>query len=582
MSNSAIKMNNVLILDSDTLPALAITRSLGRQGITVTTASHQDKPISSFSKFSSNTCQYPHPLNQTKDFLRWVEEQLLLEKYQLIIPATERTLVSISRHFSGSRYEHLIAIPPLEALEQVLDKAKTTELANECDVPLPDCWDIESTSDIERHKHEFTYPMVIKPGRSISDTRQRVSLTVSYAHSIEELLKICSEQLQHTHLVLQRYFSGIGVGIELIASKGEILYAFQHQRLHEMPLSGGGSSYRKSVEIDPELLEASRHLIRALNWHGIAMVELKKDPASGKFILIEINGRFWGSLPLAVAAGANFPFMLFQLYTTGNITTNEPYRREVSCRKLSSDLRWLEAVIRKDADQRLVSIPTVGSALKDLLPIFSSKHYFDAQSLTDLKPGLIDLKLTICSYLERFFGQRQEKKYRNTIITNSHYTQIKAQTIHSKKILFLCYGNINRSAVAHALADAAMKESGQYEFKSAGFHLHGNRPADPQMKKIAQANHVDMNSFLSSVITTELTDWADLIFVMESSHITKLKEFSSASAEKAFLLGGLYQKGKAIEIDDPYNKPFPVYQGIYEKVRRCISNLATLDSPTNV
>ena len=79
-------------------------------------------------------------------------------------------------------------------------------------------------------------------------------------------------------VILQEYFTGAGVGIELIARHGEIFYAFQHRRLHEVPLSGGGSSLRKSQAVSPALLDASSKLISALQWKGVAMVELSCCP----------------------------------------------------------------------------------------------------------------------------------------------------------------------------------------------------------------------------------------------------------------------------------------------------------------
>ena len=54
--------------------------------------------------------------------------------------------------------------------------------------------------------------------------------------------------------------------------------------------------------------------MRALRYTGVAMVEFKVNAKTGEFVLIEINGRFWGSLPLAVAAGANFPLWLYQMW----------------------------------------------------------------------------------------------------------------------------------------------------------------------------------------------------------------------------------------------------------------------------
>jgi len=566
----------ILILDGDTLPTLSIVRSLGSKGVDVATASHLDKPICSYSRYNQSSLLCPHPLEASDEFLCWIEQILADNYYDLVIPVTERTLIPIARKFSNTPQAKKITMAKLDALETVLDKAKTSILAIQCGVPIPNSWDISNSSDLDKFGHEFTYPIVIKPGRSISDQANRLPMTVCYAHNQEELHKISKELLNHTHLVLQQYFTGIGVGIELIADHGEVSYAFQHQRLHEMPLTGGGSSYRKSVDIDKDLLDASKKLIKELDWHGVAMVEFKKNPETGKFILIEINGRFWGSLPLAVAAGADFPHMLYQLYATGAIGEHEPYRREIHCRKLSSDVRWLEAVLRKDADARLVTIPSVQSGIKDLLHIFLLKHYFDAQSLKDLKPGLVDLKQIISSYTERLFGQFREKKLQRETLKKNELTKIAPPLKQSKRILFLCYGNINRSAIAHIIANQIMDDLKDLEFKSAGFHLQGGREADHRMSAIAEANGLQTKGFRSTVLDEELIEWADIIFVMECKQIFQLEEQYEKAKGKTFLLGGLFQENNAIEIGDPYNQPTPVYEDAFQKVNYCVSTMKQL------
>lgn len=562
-----------LILDGDTLPALSIVRSLGSKGVNVATASHLENPICDYSRYNQSSLTYPHPLEASDEFLDWIEQIIKDDHYDLVIPVTERTLIPIARKFHNTPYAKKITMAKLDALETVLDKAKTSLLAKQCGVPIPTSWDIINSADLNSFEQEFTYPLVIKPGRSISDQTNRVPMTVCYAHTQEELHKISNELLNHTHLVLQQYFTGIGVGIELIAEQGKITYAFQHQRLHEMPLSGGGSSYRKSVDIDSDLLKASKKLIKALNWHGVAMVEFKKKPETGEFILIEINGRFWGSLPLAVAAGADFPHMLYQLYTMDRVIEHEPYRREIYCRKLSSDVQWLEAVIRKDADTRLVTIPSLQSGLKDLLHIFLPKHYFDAQSLKDLKPGLVDLKQIISSYAKRFFEQLRDKKKHRLTLQQSQQNKIEQQLKNSKKILFLCYGNINRSAIAHIIANHIMSDLKNLEFKSAGFHFESGRPADHRMSEIAETNSLQTKNFRSTVLDENLVEWADIIFVMECKHIYQLEEQYGHAHGKTFLLGGLFQDNKAIEIGDPYNKVLTVYQDAFQKVNRCITTM---------
>ena len=127
-------------------------------------------------------------------------------------------------------------------------------------------------------------------------------------------------------------------------------YAFQHRRLHEVPLTGGGSSLRVSEAVEPELLDASKQLLGTIGWHGVAMVEFKWQPASRTYNLMEINGRFWGSLPLATAAGANFPAMLAELHLRGKVTDRDAYRNGVYCRNLARDVYWHELVLRSRGD----------------------------------------------------------------------------------------------------------------------------------------------------------------------------------------------------------------------------------------
>ena len=43
------------------------------------------------------------------------------------------------------------------------------------------------------------------------------------------------------------------------------------------------------------------------------MVEFKRDSRNGRYVLMEINPKFWGSLDLAIAAGVDFPWLAAQM-----------------------------------------------------------------------------------------------------------------------------------------------------------------------------------------------------------------------------------------------------------------------------
>src|SRR5690606_14488164 len=120
----------------------------------------------------------------------------------------------------------------------------------------------------------------------------------------------------------------------------------------------GGSSYRRSVELDPEMLDAARRLIRTLNYTGVAMVEFKLNRQTGKWVFIEINGRFWGSLPLAISAGVDFPAYLYRMMTEGLTKFPTHYNIGIHSRSLVDDYHWFAANLRANhADPTQVTVP---------------------------------------------------------------------------------------------------------------------------------------------------------------------------------------------------------------------------------
>ena len=57
-------------------------------------------------------------------------------------------------------------------------------------------------------------------------------------------------------------------------------------------------------------------MLKALKWQGVAMTEFRLR-SDGKLYFMELNPRFWGTLPLAVASGLDFPRLLVKYYNSG-------------------------------------------------------------------------------------------------------------------------------------------------------------------------------------------------------------------------------------------------------------------------
>ena len=120
--------------------------------------------------------------------------------------------------------------------------------------------------------------------------------------------------------MVQRIIKGQGIGFFSLYQNGERKRTFYHKRILEKPPSGGVSVLCESTAEDLEIKEHASKILNVLQWHGVAMVEFKKDYKTGIPYLMEINARFWGSLQLAISSGVDFPFETFNMICGKNLS----------------------------------------------------------------------------------------------------------------------------------------------------------------------------------------------------------------------------------------------------------------------
>lgn len=576
MTNKSNKCD-VLVLDGDMVPALCVARSLRQHGLTVDVASHLEKPIASYSRCVRTTMVCPNPMEDEAKFITWLRDTLAENNYSLVVPVTERTVVPLSRA-DRAIFSAQLAMADNDSLNLALDKRQTVDLALRLGVSVPRSVAIANDAELDSALDKFVFPTVVKPSRSVGTRASTMQqLGIDYAFNNNELLAKAKHALKYGEVLLQEYCHGYGVGIELIADRGQIKYAFQHRRLHEVPLTGGGSSLRKSVPIQPELLAASAALIKAMNWHGVAMVEFKWNPARNEYRLMEVNGRLWGSLPLAVAAGANFPVMLYDLFVNNRIAPEPPpARTNILCRKLSSDVSWYEAVLRRDAPPALVTFPTRKELFKDLLSILSPRHFFDVQQIADPLPGLVDIWTMVGKYTERFSRLMADRKIARHQVNAWRRGRVTAKLGSAKNILFVCYGNINRSALAERYLSIHCTNK-TVTIRSAGFHREAGRPADPVMIEVCGEHDLDMRNWSSRSLNKELVDAADIILVMEVAQVKRITQDYPAASDRTFLLG-LATTGvdTYTDIADPFGLAKASYEQCFREVVACCRKVLSI------
>ena len=140
--------------------------------------------------------------------------------------------------------------------------------------------------------------------------------------------------------IIQKYVYGKTIGVEILSYKGKIIEYFFHERVHQPLERGGGSSLRKSIAKIDQLYGYVEKFCDATHYTGVGMFEFQYDDARNAY-LIEVNGRFWGSLPLSLAAEVDFPFHLYVMLTNQmDKISKSYYKSDVYCRNTSSDLDW--------------------------------------------------------------------------------------------------------------------------------------------------------------------------------------------------------------------------------------------------
>lgn len=339
----------ILVTDGEQRAALAVTRSLGAAGYPVHVCSMPRRSLAGASRFAQSQASVPSALEDPDGFAAAVERLVARHGVRVIVPVTDATVSALLAR-PGRLGGAIVPMPDLATYRQLADKAYLTTLAPRFGIAVPGqrvvrSPDAAATLDVDA----LEYPVVVKPGRTIAEEAGRASqLGVGHAADPAQLREALRRLPRAAFPVLvQRRIVGPGIGVFLLRWEGRTLASFVHRRLREKPPSGGVSVYRESIAAAPALLEQSQALLDAFKWQGVAMVEYKVDARTDVPHLMEINGRFWGSLQLAADAGVDFPVLLVQAALGSPAPHQGGYRVGVRSRWWWGDVDQLLARLRR-------------------------------------------------------------------------------------------------------------------------------------------------------------------------------------------------------------------------------------------
>jgi predicted ATP-grasp superfamily ATP-dependent carboligase len=386
----------IVVTDGDERSALAVTRALGRNGIGVIVGAEKKGSLAATSRYCAASFTYPSPYEQPREFADCIRRVVMTRKVDAVFPISD-----IAMHVIGpekidfERYTRL-PIPEHKTFEAISDKYQLMKLAMELNVSIPDTIFVPDGDIGQVFEKIKKFPVVVKPACSLVKHNGGWRKTaVEYAQNEAELRALYARQeyLRGPSLIQNRVV-GEGQGIFVLMKDGVPLAMFAHRRLREKPPSGGVSVLRESIPLNKALVDPALRLLQHVRWHGVAMVEFKVDHATKRPLLMEINGRFWGSLQLAIDAGMNFPLLLFQM-AAGKVVSlpDNSYRCGVKSRWLLGDLdHLLMRVLKSESSLNLPpGHPSRWKCVVDFLRGFIGTRH-EIERLQDPGPWRYDWK----------------------------------------------------------------------------------------------------------------------------------------------------------------------------------------------
>lgn len=302
----------VLVCDGDTRTALATVRSLVSAGHYVWAAA-PGRSLAGVSRGVRALRVPADPLQEPELYARLIAQACERLRIEVLLPVTDASAEALLVHAAALPDEVILPFPDLATFRRGTDKEGMRVLAERCGFRVPRTLLLHSRDALEGLSTAITLPVVIKPHRSVvtgfDGSAQHLEVQIAgdlaTLHSYVATLPPAAFPL-----LLQERIRGDGEGCFALRWNGELLACFAHRRLREKPPAGGISVYRESIALPDALREASARLLEALDWQGVAMIECKRDLRTGRHAFIELNGRLWGSLQLAIDAGVDFPALL--------------------------------------------------------------------------------------------------------------------------------------------------------------------------------------------------------------------------------------------------------------------------------
>ncbi len=321
---------DALITDVNIRSAVAGLRALGRAGLETVALAPSRGGAGRLSRFATIRATGPDAVEDPAGFVASIA-RLASEHGPLVVyPGSEAAIDPLYAHAGSLGPSVTLPYSGWEALETLRDKRRLSGLAAEAGLSTPETFAEGTAAEVRVAGVRF--PAAVKPVRPGGATGS--ALVVESASDLDRLLDGLPED---EPLLVQERSSGGLLALALVVGRdGSPVARIQQEATRTWPPDAGSSSLAVSVAPDEELVARAASMLASAGYWGFAQLQFVKDGTVPK--LIDVNPRFYGSLPLALASGVNLPAAWHSVVLDRPTGPPGAYREGVTYRWFEADL----------------------------------------------------------------------------------------------------------------------------------------------------------------------------------------------------------------------------------------------------
>jgi len=535
---------NVLLLGANTQSMLTLAKLLQKRKVFADVVDWLDSPV----KYSSKINNYYRLSDIEENAEQFVADLINIisnNTYNFLIPVNDFAL-EVCVHYRKNIEKHvkIVGLPDDESYQFCHDKYQLINICKELGINYPKTLHINSLSQLDAILPLIQYPVILKPVSSklIFDNRL-YSFNVKKIYNEEQLIDEIREKINVIPLMIQEVIDGTGAGLNALCRDGKMIMVYQHQRITE-PVGGGASSYRKTAPVnDHGLYDISRRLFKAIKWNTLGMLEYKI--CHGVPYIMELNGRYWGSIELGRAAGIDIPAAIIdEALSQKKIEFKTDYKQKYA-RNLFLEFKYLIHKVKHTK--------SVGVVFQFFSSIFKGIKHQDI--IEEFKN--FDLSLVLGYFV--FYLKKVVDKLKNKYLLLTFKINALTENIpQGAHIVYICYGNICRSPFAEYYSKS--NAGSKWQFSSRGINKSAHRFSPVNAVTAATTFEVDMNQHTSQFLNHEECQLFDFFVVMDKKNYLDLVTLYKIPAGKIFFLS-------ENEIADPFSHDIDTFVTTYSNIK---------------